>query len=106
MDKDFAKYLLQTGFERVMSEGNLSQTELDSARFEMLELMAVIDAGGGLDPLDALKALDREYQVMRATIVECIQAARKDRYSWADIGKVLGISGEGARQRAQRWSVD
>jgi len=106
MDNDFAKAIVQAGFNRVSSDPSLSQAEIDKARFEMIELLELIENGGQLDPLVALQSLDREYQVMRETIVDCINAARKDRYSWADIGKVLGISGEGARQRAQRWSVD
>lgn len=75
----------------------LAHSEELASRFEKYEPAA----GDERDPA-AYLAL-REAVVSRSeaerSIVEAVAAARSHGYSWAFIGKIIGTSGEAARQR-------
>jgi hypothetical protein len=59
--------------------------------------------------LGALLAVARAADAVAATeaaLVETVYVARKEGFSWADIGRRLGTSGEAARQRYGRVLAD
>ena len=75
----------------------LAHSEELAARFEDYEPAA----GDERDP--AVYVALREAVVSRAdaerSIKDAVEAARQHGYSWAFIGKIIGTSGEAARQR-------
>lgn len=75
----------------------LAHSEELASRFEKYEPAA----GDERDPAAYLALLDAVVSRSEAerSIKEAVAAARSHGYSWAFIGKIIGTSGEAARQR-------
>ena len=63
------------------------------------ELVAMIDAALGQDPKAALIAARRLQDEVAWLTKRSVAIARADGYDWGRIGRLLGISRQGARQK-------